>query len=294
MNIWVISDLHLDYKQNRQWLAELSTTDFVKDVLILAGDLSNHFDLVEQAFIHLSKCFKQVFVVPGNHDLWASRKLEENSQQRLSRFIELASQHGLHSGIGTVSIQGQVLGICPLLSWYDYSFAPINTFLQERWMDYFAFDWPIQSLELDKNFTDMVDTAKDDQLEQVMFDYAVNQYFLDENIQKVQQLKALNVDRVMSFSHFLPRIDVMPDYIPEKFQQIYPVLGSLKLDDQLRDTNSTLHIYGHSHVNRDVTIDGVRYVNNAFGNPSEVRICRKGVYCVLGDREGELSHPQKV
>ncbi|MEW8406943.1 MAG: hypothetical protein AB2688_19615, partial [Candidatus Thiodiazotropha taylori] len=79
----------------------------------------------------------------------------------------------------------------------------------------------------------------------------------------------------ITFSHFLPRIDVMPNFIPHRFRDIYPVLGSPHLDTQIRALNSEIHIYGHSHVNRAVKIKGVRYINNAFGYPSETRIAAK-------------------
>jgi hypothetical protein len=41
-------------------------------------------------------------------------------------------------------------------------------------------------------------------------------------------------------------------------------------------------VYGHSHVNRDVAIDGVTYINNAFGYPRETRITAKALRCVHG------------
>jgi hypothetical protein len=39
-------------------------------------------------------------------------------------------------------------------------------------------------------------------------------------------------------------------------------------------------MYGHSHVNRDWTIDGVRYVNNAFAYPQEQHLLAKQPVCV--------------
>ena len=70
----------------------------------------------------------------------------------------------------------------------------------------------------------------------------------------------------------MPRLDVMPGFISCAGRLLYPILGSRHLDRQLRKLNSNIHVYGHSHVNRQVTIDGVSYINNAFGYPSETRI----------------------
>jgi hypothetical protein len=85
---------------------------------------------------------------------------------------------------------------------------------------------------------------------------------------------------LISFSHFLPRIDLMPNYIPRAQRWLYPVLGSVTLEHQLRAMKSTIHVYGHSHVNRRVEIDSVTYINNAFGYPGETRIAAKQLRCV--------------
>ena len=85
---------------------------------------------------------------------------------------------------------------------------------------------------------------------------------------------------VITYSHFLPRIDVMPAYIPAASKFLYPVLGSKRLDGQLRNLNSRMHVYGHSHVNRHVKIDRVSYINNAFGYPNETMIALKRLKCI--------------
>ncbi len=85
---------------------------------------------------------------------------------------------------------------------------------------------------------------------------------------------------LISFSHFLPRIDVMPKRIPQKYRYLYPVLGSAALGEQVRQLAPQLHIYGHSHVTRRVTLDGIRYINNAYGYPSEANLSDKALRCV--------------
>jgi Icc-related predicted phosphoesterase len=85
---------------------------------------------------------------------------------------------------------------------------------------------------------------------------------------------------VVTFSHFLPRIDVMPSYIPRHRRMLYPILGSDRLERQLRLFKPSIHVYGHSHVNREVEIEGVTYINNAFGYPEETRITAKRLLCI--------------
>lgn len=43
---------------------------------------------------------------------------------------------------------------------------------------------------------------------------------------------------------------------------------------------------GHSHLNRTVSIDGARYINNAFDYPHETRITAKELRCILDVQTG--------
>jgi Icc-related predicted phosphoesterase len=104
----------------------------------------------------------------------------------------------------------------------------------------------------------------------------VAEYFAALN----DEVPAVNGDKVITFSHFLPRIDLMPSFIPKNKRVLYPILGATRLEQQLRRHNPDIHVYGHSHVNRNVTIDGVTYINNAFGYPHETRIAAKRFVCI--------------
>jgi Icc-related predicted phosphoesterase len=73
---------------------------------------------------------------------------------------------------------------------------------------------------------------------------------------------------------------LMPKFIPMNRRELYPVLGSASLDRRLRELGSIMHVYGHSHVNRSMKIDGVTYVNNAFGYPQETHIAAKRLLCI--------------
>ena len=86
--------------------------------------------------------------------------------------------------------------------------------------------------------------------------------------------------RTITFSHFLPRIDLVPLYVPRKHRALDPVLGSVRIEEQLRRFAPEIHVYGHSHINRSVRIGGVRYVNNAFGYPQESAIAAKRLLCI--------------
>jgi hypothetical protein len=43
--------------------------------------------------------------------------------------------------------------------------------------------------------------------------------------------------------------------------------GALALDRQIRALNAVIHVFGHSHINLDQEIEGVRYIHHAFDYP---------------------------
>nr|WP_010925672.1 metallophosphoesterase [Microscilla sp. PRE1]AAK62880.1 MS158, hypothetical protein [Microscilla sp. PRE1] len=65
------SDLHLEMIQNHTWLTEFPLVP-VSDILIVAGDLTylNKTHLENPLIDQLSKEFRQVYVVPGNHEFY--------------------------------------------------------------------------------------------------------------------------------------------------------------------------------------------------------------------------------
>lgn len=252
MRVFAVSDLHVDYPLNLAWVHQLSSHEYRQDVLILAGDLSDSLALIAETFTALVERFAHVLYVPGNHDLWINRDDMRDSFAKFDALNRLATQ----CGVRTTVLRLDGLAIVPLLGWYDYSFGEPTDALKSVWMDYRACVWP--------NGYD---------------NPAVTREFTGRNRIDAYADSAGATD-VITFSHFLPRIDLMPDTIPLRHRVIYPVLGTTILDAQLRQLGSHLHVYGHSHVNRRITVDGVTYINNAFGYPSEAHFTSRHLACV--------------
>jgi hypothetical protein len=74
---------------------------------------------------------------------------------------------------------------------------------------------------------------------------------------------------VISFSHFLPRRDLLPSTERLKFKGLPKVAGCAALDAQIRRLKSGMHIFGHSHISCDRVIGGVRYIQNPLRYPRE-------------------------
>ena len=251
MRVFAVSDLHVDYTENLEWILHLHDTDYLDDILILAGDVSDSLPMLRQVFASLRSKFKQVLFVPGNHELWIQNDEFNCSLEKFDAINDLCEEQGVQAG----AFQCGDISFVPLLGWYDFSFGKPDRHLLRAWRDFRACSWPTFL----KNDADVSD------------------YFLNKNI---ALLNTTNTT-VISYSHFLPRIDVMPSRIPIDRRRVYPVLGSSGLGEQVKKLNPDIHVYGHSHVNQSVELDDIRYVNNAFAYPSEHRISRKQLHCVF-------------
>ena len=250
MRVFALSDIHVDHDANARWVSALSRSDYQQDVLILAGDVSDSMERFEQCIDAFARRFRKVFFVPGNHDLWVVRDPGHlNSLDKFELIKAAVERYG-------ASMKAEVVdgvAIIPLFGWYDGSFGLPEPEFAEIWMDFRTCRWPAGWSEPE-----------------------ITDHFIGLN-----DLRNIEKGRVtISFSHFLPRIDVMPSFISPAMRRIYPVLGTSRLERLIREIRPDIHIYGHSHVNRDVVIDGINYINNAFAYPYEERIAAKALQCV--------------
>lgn len=244
LRIFATSDIHIDFPDNLNWLRQLSTQDYTDDLLILAGDISHKTDLIQEAFERFGKSFARVCFIPGNHDLWVDKGPYSDSYQKWLYINQLAED----MGIATRAIDWHGISIIPLHSWYDFSFGKPGEKLRERWVDFEAILWPEENIP------------------------PIHAYFdsLNESINE-QQLTT----RKITFSHFMPRVDLLPPHLAQGDFFLTPVLGSKTLEQNVRRLAPDVHIYGHHHVNTVQIKDNVRYFNNAFGYPNEGHFTEK-------------------
>ncbi|MGB3072557.1 MAG: metallophosphoesterase [Ottowia sp.] len=250
MRIFALSDIHVDYEPNMAWVQELSRFDYVDDLLILAGDISHKRQLLDTCLSALTRRFRHVLFVPGNHDLWVAGETPEmDSLEKFAVVRKIASSCG--ATMETIRLGG--LLVVPLLGWYDYSFGQPQNTLLNAWTDYRACRWPAGygAAEVAAHF---------------------------DNLNTVPPTEGTHMR--ITVSHFLPRIDLIPSFVSSRHRILDPVLGSTRLEGQLRKINPKTHVYGHSHINQSVWLDGIRYINNAFGYPQESRITAKQLLCI--------------
>src|SRR6188508_3037878 len=126
MRLLAISDLHVAYAANRRALAR--TPQHPDDWLILAGDVCETSEQLDDVLALLKDRFAQLIWVPGNHELWTrpvatgargTRKYAELIEVcRKRRVLTPEDPYPLWEGPGGPNL------IAPLFLLYDYSFAP--------------------------------------------------------------------------------------------------------------------------------------------------------------------------
>lgn len=267
MRVFAISDLHVDYKENRAWVAQLSDRDFCDDVLILAGDVSNRTERMVETLGTLRRKFARVFFVPGNHDLWVRSQGQNDSLDKFYDVMDLCKQLDVETEVAVVAR----VQIVPLFSWYEKPEESLDSLFVAKegedptlsmWSDNLLISWPAS-------------------------EKPIAQYLLAKNPTRLD-----GDGMVITFSHFLPRQELIfgsrdrvtkvrrsrRDSHPEfNFSR---VAGTDALDRQLRTLGSTLHIYGHQHRNRWLEIDGVTYVSHCLGYQRERKV---GMVCGLDE-----------
>jgi predicted phosphodiesterase len=266
MRVFALSDIHVDYEVNRSWIYGLSSADFQDDVLILAGDISYDLKKVQNTLLHLLKKFKYVFLVPGNHDLWIWKSPFANSLEKFDGLMEMCRSIGVHvspARVGGESARESVW-VVPLFSWYSPPEKGGNSlFVSGSRIDLTRYIWA------DNYYT---------RWPPIVRSVTVAEFFLQMN---EVHLRTLYNAPVISFSHFLPRRELMfgsdrnskiESEALKRRRRLFNfsrVAGSAHLEEQIRQLGSHIHVYGHQHRNRHKVIDGVSYVSHCLGYPRE-------------------------
>ncbi|MCB0283252.1 MAG: metallophosphoesterase [Calditrichaeota bacterium] len=259
--VFAISDIHVDYKQNMDWVDSLSGLDFRNDTLVVAGDISNKPLLFSKALECLQKKFENVAFVPGNHDLWVRGTDSSDSMEKFYLLNNICEVMGIKTRSFLVKDRRSVQ-IQPLFSWYTkpeqgedslYLAKPGEDPNLSMWADNKAIKWPSMNgfRHPAEKFINMNEWQHD---------------LTDEF-------------PVITFTHFLPRQELIfglaNPSVKKKFTDPFPafnfsrVAGSVLIDRQLRNIGSSLHIFGHQHRNRQREIDGVTYIAQCLAYPKE-------------------------
>jgi Icc-related predicted phosphoesterase len=233
MRIYAISDLHTDFRENRAALEHAGLAGHRDDALIVAGDVADSEAVLRDTLEWLAGRFAEVFFVPGNHELWV-RGETRDSMEKFQAVLRLCDQVGVRTEPARVG----GAWVVPLFSWYHKDFDVSGEGVEEEleaWSDRYFCKWPAGIGRIDEAFLRM-------------------------NEPRVHPYDA----PVVTFSHFVPRPELVPSVRYLRFKGLPLVAGSTELDAQIRRIRPRVHVFGHTHIPADRMINGVRYVQNYF------------------------------
>lgn len=294
MKIFAISDLHTDHRANM--VAVNSFEDHTEDVLIVAGDVSDNVNVMLQTLLILKSKYKSVFFTPGNHDVWLSRtnlprvrdhefpiinentsmktiaeNIYDDSLEKIRSLLEKCEENQINTKPTVIQytppssrhLKGKVL-ICPILSWYSPIFdsepdLPMKAEVAKfKTSDYRRGFWPSRYYAEGSDIPDWEGISRyiDDMNQEVChFDWSLP----DRE----------KVDGVISFSHFIPHSDLLPEKRFLFFPLLPKMVGSDALKNRVHKLRPDVHVFGHSHFSWDINIEGIRYIQAPLSYPSE-------------------------
>lgn len=229
--------------------------------------VTHELSKLEAFFKELVSRFKSVSFVPGNHDLWiAQSDTAKNSVEKFEEVLALCARCGVETGprlLTYTKSDGEEarVWIVPLFSWYHEDFdddmATKNEPIQ-YWNDFHMCKWPSDVLNPEPPTPSSPCGTPE-------------QYFLSLNEDRVaQDYSATSPNTtIITFSHFLPRRDCLPPKSVLWIKYLPKVVGTTKLDEQIRKIGSNIHVFGHTHIVWNEMVDGVQYVQMCLKYPRE-------------------------
>lgn len=250
--IFAISDVHYDHPGNEEWVHSISSTRFLDDILIVAGNVADARRPLLKGLTALRAKFRRVFYMPGNHEMWIHPSEKEKFPDSLCKLWSILQACDELDIDVTPAAVGTGLFICPLFSWYSATFDIRDPFPNPKLEENKHCKWPIDA------------------------EHQVWRYMLSLNRQSLEKPYHGNV---ITFSHFAPRT-CCPIHGGKGLEKMS---GCLELDDQVREAHSSMHFYGHTHRKFKMTEDGVFYVHNHLGFETE-HMPMEPIMCVWNGR----------
>jgi len=198
--------------------------------------------------------------------------------------------------------RGERLLILPLLSWYHASWdtepdlpAEVVADLYEgrptfeqRWADFRCCKWPEEVLQDREDFVSL----QTEKQELAVWFARQNEIFLADTRVRGEGPPAEKTT-VISFSHFLPREELCPEKRFLLEPMLPKVIGSTPLRKQVEALRPDLHVFGHTHIPIDLTVQGIRYLQWPLGSVGEqsrqtYEMGRRGPVLVFDEERGGL------
>lgn len=253
MQFDLVSDLHIDRwepDQQVQWQG-LGTSL----VCVVAGDVSDDLDLTVYELMRISKAYKTVFFVDGNHEhQFSYNKITANEAYLTEKITKL----------------------CRNVVYLNRRMATIGDTLFVGTNNWWSFDFGEPRVSKETCIQTFNDVAHkhgiDHTFYNTMNDIAIEHaFFIHACVAKAQRMD--HIKKIVVITHTLPHKDLISWGIYPGSDKYVGMYGNSYCEHiRMHDTQNKLHtwVFGHNHDEKDMTIDGVRYVSNPRGRPADM------------------------
>jgi hypothetical protein len=231
---------------------------------------------LQEAFKLSTKLFKQVFWVPGNHELYTLPAKNKNQtdghdddpankelkgESKYQECLRVANEYGVITPEDEYvkwEGEGGPCIVCPLFTLYDYSFRPDDVSREQ------ALDW---AMEENIVATDEALLHPDP--------YETRDQWCAELVEKAEERLEATCRRgipLVLVNHWPLREDTITIPMIPRFSLW---CGTKKTEDWHKRFNAKVVVTGHLHVRRTDWRDGVRFEEVSLGYPKQWQIARE-------------------
>ncbi|MCX4792041.1 MULTISPECIES: metallophosphoesterase family protein [unclassified Streptomyces] len=254
--LYALSDLHVGYRENRELVERIRPTD-PGDWLIVAGDVGEFFADIEWCLGLLRSRFAKVVWAPGNHELWThpDDPVRLRGEHRYRELVEMCRRLDVLTPEDEYTLwtgRGGPLLIAPLFVLYDYSFRAPGTRTKAESLAY-AYSTGVVCTDESMLHPDP---------------YPSREAWCSQRVEYTERrLAACAPEQSVVLVNHYPLIRDPMDVL--RYPEFAQWCGTERTASwHLRFRAATV-VYGHLHIPRNITRDGVLFQEVSLGYPRE-------------------------
>ena len=260
LSIDIVSDLHIDqwddsiknkYPCGIRTYKPYNFNDSTSDILVIAGDVSDDLDISLKFINDISKKYKYVLFVDGNHEhvhrypkLFTDNEIHEKvNKLNNSKLFYLNKDHFI---IGDTVF----VGVC---GWWDYN----NSLDKKRNLGYFN-TW-IPEFTKDQSLEFIHNVTKKSKLEAKILQEAIDKYQKDTSIKNI-----------VVVTHTVPIDECCSGEPGFKEKNVISTQLNTNLRKITNEKNKISHwIFGHTHDHHECKHNNIHLICNPRGRPED-------------------------
>lgn len=271
-----ISDIHADFwidelnPQNKKFAKQLE--HFIQilnpskgKILLIGGDQGHYFQQDSAVLLELKKYYKNILIVPGNHDMYLlsnaqEKKYQWDSTNRLLEMKQFCREHdGLHFMDGDVIvIDGFRFGGIGM--WHDNSYGKTLGYSEDEIsQEYYKTMNDSNYIFKDgkKNYNISHGYGNVDKIRH--FDPMIRFQEMKEKLSKIEPCHVM-------LTHYGP---IVPEELPEEYDDISTSFYYFDGKSEAEQIAPLYWIFGHTHLKYNFKYKKTNFITNPLGYPTE-------------------------